>query len=196
ISLSFKRMIIGTHSGSFHCDEALACFMIRNTEKFANSTILRTRDEKVLETCDIVVDVGGVFDLKANRFDHHQKEFNETFDDESQIKLSSAGLIYKYFGKEVIKNLSGCDDENLDLLYRKTYSGFVKAIDAIDNGIDPVKTNEKPLYKISTDLSSRVGYLNPKWNEDYSEKIQMKRFEKAMELVGKEFKESIKFLKD
>ena len=38
---------IGTHNGSFHCDEALGCFMIRLTDKFSNSEIVRSRDPKV-----------------------------------------------------------------------------------------------------------------------------------------------------
>jgi uncharacterized UPF0160 family protein len=33
----------------------------------------RTRDQKVLDTCDIVVDVGGVFDPEKHRYDHHQR---------------------------------------------------------------------------------------------------------------------------
>lgn len=38
---------VGTHNGTFHCDEALGCFMIRLTEKFAGAEIVRTRDQKV-----------------------------------------------------------------------------------------------------------------------------------------------------
>lgn len=38
---------VGTHNGSFHCDEALACFMLRLTEKFRNAEIVRTRDPQV-----------------------------------------------------------------------------------------------------------------------------------------------------
>lgn len=39
---------VGTHNGSFHCDEALGCFMIRLTDKFFNAQIVRSRDPKVL----------------------------------------------------------------------------------------------------------------------------------------------------
>ncbi|KAK2379136.1 MYG1 exonuclease [Trifolium repens] len=39
---SLKR--VGTNNGSFHCDEALGCFMIRLTRKFFNAQIVRTRD--------------------------------------------------------------------------------------------------------------------------------------------------------
>ena len=38
---------VGTHNGSFHCDEALGCFMIRLTDKFSNAEIVRTRDPQV-----------------------------------------------------------------------------------------------------------------------------------------------------
>jgi len=56
---------------------------------------VRTRDPEVLKTLDIIVDVGGEYDAKRNRFDHHQQGFFETFSPEHKTKLSSAGLIYK-----------------------------------------------------------------------------------------------------
>lgn len=39
---------VGTHNGSFHCDEALGCFMIRRTKKFSDAHIVRTRDPQVI----------------------------------------------------------------------------------------------------------------------------------------------------
>lgn len=38
---------VGTHNGSFHCDEALGCFMIRLSSKFCDADIVRTRDPQV-----------------------------------------------------------------------------------------------------------------------------------------------------
>ncbi|CAL1404446.1 unnamed protein product [Linum trigynum] len=58
-STSTPKKRVGTHNGSFHCDEALACFMIRLADNFSGAEIVRTRDPKVLETLDAVVDVGG-----------------------------------------------------------------------------------------------------------------------------------------
>jgi len=49
-----------------------------------------------LSTCDIVVDVGAVYDENLKRFDHHQRGFEEVFGHGFQTKLSSAGLIYKF----------------------------------------------------------------------------------------------------
>ena len=67
-----KQMKIGTHNGSFHCDEALACTMLRNyTAKFKNATVVRSRDPKVLDECDVVVDVGGKYE-PPRLLDHHQ----------------------------------------------------------------------------------------------------------------------------
>lgn len=70
---------IGTHDGTFHCDEVLGCYMLKQLPDFKDAEIVRSRKEDVLEECDIVIDVGGVFDSENRRFDHHQKTFNETF---------------------------------------------------------------------------------------------------------------------
>ena len=78
-----KEMLVGTHDGTFHADEALACFMLRTLHSGAD--VLRTRDPEKLAGCDIVVDVGGVFDVSSKRFDHHQRGFMETFD--SKVKM-------------------------------------------------------------------------------------------------------------
>lgn len=70
---------IGTHSGTFHCDEVLAVYMLSKHPDFCNHKILRTRDQTLLDQCDVVVDVGSEFNPEKKRFDHHQKTFNETF---------------------------------------------------------------------------------------------------------------------
>lgn len=36
---------IGTHSGVFHCDEVLACFMLKTLPEYKNSKVVRTRDQ-------------------------------------------------------------------------------------------------------------------------------------------------------
>jgi uncharacterized UPF0160 family protein len=55
----------------------------------------RTRDPKILDACDVVVDVGAVYDESKQLFDHHQRGFDEVFGHGFATKLSSAGLIYK-----------------------------------------------------------------------------------------------------
>ena len=38
---------VGTHNGTFHCDEVLGCFMIRLTDRYSEAEIVRTRDQTV-----------------------------------------------------------------------------------------------------------------------------------------------------
>ena len=164
---------IGTHSGKFHCDEVLACYMLKQLPKYKESPIVRSRDPAVLDECEIVVDVGAVYDPSRNRFDHHQKTFNETFSsiDPTKpwtIKLSSAGLVYVHFGREVLgailRKFSDFEEKLVEILYDKIYENFVREIDAIDNGIEIA---EKKAYDITTNLSSRVSYFNPDWNQEH-----------------------------
>ena len=99
---------IGTHSGTFHCDEVLACAMIKVLPEYRDAEIVRSRDPAELAPCDFVVDVGGVFDHGKKRYDHHQKDFAHTAatilkDKAWNTKLSSAGLVYVHYGKDIIK---------------------------------------------------------------------------------------------
>ncbi len=45
------------------------------------------------------------------------------------------------------------------------YRSFIEAIDAVDNGVNPWEGDAPPRYTNITDLSSRVGRLNPNWKE-------------------------------
>ena len=68
------------------------------------------------------------------RFDHHQKEFDRCFSEAHQVaRLSSAGLVYKYFGLRVLLEKFGGEDgvnfgadpktvnDNLQKVYEKIY---------------------------------------------------------------------------
>lgn len=76
--LKIEDNTIGTHSGVFHCDEVLACWMLKKLPEYKNSKILRSRDYEILNQCEIVVDVGSEYIPEKKRFDHHQKSFNES----------------------------------------------------------------------------------------------------------------------
>jgi uncharacterized UPF0160 family protein len=58
----------------------------------AEGSIVRSRDAEVLKDCDVVIDVGGVYEPDNNRFDHHQRGFTEVFGHGFNTKLSSAGV--------------------------------------------------------------------------------------------------------
>ncbi|XP_051931619.1 UPF0160 protein MYG1, mitochondrial [Hippocampus zosterae] len=189
---------IGTHNGTFHCDEVLACFFLRQLPEYKNAEIVRTRDPAQLACCDIVVDVGGEFDPQRHRYDHHQRTFAETFhslrpDKPWVTKLSSAGLVYLHFGRRLLAQLTHLkdDDKRLEILYDKLYENFVEEVDAIDNGIS--QCDGEARYAISTTLSARVGHLNPRWNSKSQDTEE--GFKKALALVGNEFLDRLDFYK-
>lgn len=125
--------------------------------------LVRTRDAKIIETGDIVLDVGGVYDADKHRYDHHQRGFMETFSPEHATKLSSAGLVYKHFGRRIIEEaLAGetAEQQKLDVVFKKIYENFVEALDGIDNGIQQYEGDGKARYSSRTDLSSRVGHVS------------------------------------
>lgn len=52
--------------------------MLKRLPQYKDASIIRTRDVAKLNECDIVVDVGAVFDHEKRRYDHHQREFSES----------------------------------------------------------------------------------------------------------------------
>lgn len=108
----------GTHDGSFHADEVTACSLLLLFNRIDRDKIYRTRDPKILEKCDYVCDVGGVYDPGNRRFDHHQIEYRGP--------LSSAGMILAYL-KE-----TGIIDPHL---YDHFNKSLVMGVDAHDNGV-------------------------------------------------------------
>ncbi|XP_075447934.1 MYG1 exonuclease [Ascaphus truei] len=190
------RLKIGTHNGTFHCDEALACYLLRRLEQYRDAEVVRTRDPQLLSQCDVVVDVGGEYDPSRHRYDHHQRSFSESMhslhpDKPWATKLSSAGLVYAHFGSQILAAILGTEegDPIIPVLYDKMYENFVEEIDAVDNGIS--QSDGEQRYNVTSTLSSRVGHLNPRWNEP--EQDTEAGFKKAMDLTGTEFVSRLDF---
>jgi len=190
--------MIGTHNGTFHCDEALAVYLLRQTFSFRGADLTRSRDPAVLATCDIVVDVGDVYDPEKWRFDHHQRGFTGVFGHGFETKLSSAGLVYKHFGKDIISERLKLpiNDPTVEMLWLKLYRDFIEAIDGIDNGVNQYPADVQPKYRSKTDLSTRVGWLNPAWNQPSDSKSVDAQFEKASTLTGTEFMGRLSYYAD
>lgn len=205
---------IGTHDGTFHCDDVTACFMLKTLDRFKNHEIVRTRNPEILSKADVVVDVGGELDVDKLRLDHHQRSFTKTILDfhpnlhitnpGKPVKLSSSGLVYAVFGKDItakLLDLGGTydklkDEEKrmVDAVFDKAYIEFFEEIDAIDNGVE-VASGDNVVYNyhISSGISSRVARLNP-LNMDASPEDRLTLFKKAMCIVGSEMVAGIKLL--
>ena len=199
--------IIGTHSGHFHADEALAVYMLRLLPAYHSSQLIRTRDPALLQTCDTVVDVGSEYDPSTNRYDHHQRTFTTTFPNRP-TKLSSAGLVYLHFGKAIIAQHMKVpeDAEEVNIVWEKIYESFIEALDAHDNGIsayDPKAIAAAELKKSFSDggftLGAMVSRLNPNWNDPApadpveAQKLEDEKFLLASTRIGEEFSRDLDY---
>lgn len=149
----FKRKSkVIVHDGGFHTDEIFACAVLDIYLK-GNMKIIRTRDEAVIETGDYVLDVGGVYDHRTQRYDHHQPEGAGAR--ENGIPYATAGLIWLHYGKKLIKS-----EELWNIIDAK----LVQPIDAIDNGVNLSESKFPGIYPYS--LQSIVGSRMPTWREE------------------------------
>lgn len=195
LNSTISKMVkqICTHSGSFHADEALAVYMLRLLPEYKDAKVVRSRTPTDWEESDIVVDVSGKYD-GVKYFDHHQREFMETFNENFKTKLSSAGLVYKHFGRDIIKAIlsngvaAATSEKDLDTLYLKVYKQFVEALDANDNGISKFDVEElhvKPKFSdTAITIPGIISNMNPNWNDDCSPEKFDEQFFKASSFIG------------
>lgn len=150
-----KPLILCTHNGQFHADDVFACAVIMIWAKKNNKKIkiIRTREEFVIVKADIVIDVGGSYDERLNRFDHHQNGFEMVRG--NNIPYASFGLVWKKYGKNICGN-----DEILKMIDRK----LVTSIDAHDNGVNLSKNiyDDISEYTFCTDI---MNLFRSTWDE-------------------------------
>ena len=97
-------LVIGVHGGRFHVDDAMCCAMLSLHPRWRNATIARSNNPvELFEKCDIVCDVGGMYDHSRHLYDHHQRGFAETFSPKwSAVKMAASGLVYRHHGKKIL----------------------------------------------------------------------------------------------
>jgi uncharacterized UPF0160 family protein len=148
-----KAITIVTHSGKFHADDVFAVATLKNVLK-GKLKVVRTRDPKLIEKADWVVDVGGVYNNRKNRFDHHQPK--GAGKRKNGVPYASFGLVWKKYGKTICGSV-----EVADYLDRR----LVQFIDAEDNGFRLFKSIKDFLpYTIS----NIVSVFNPGWSDKKS----------------------------
>jgi len=133
----------GTHDGSFHADETTACSLLLLFDLIDKDKIHRTRDADVLDRCDFVCDVGGLWDPSVKRFDHHQAEYKGP--------LSSAGMILLYLKEK------GILDPHLYDHFNKT---LIWGVDAHDNGVAKIEPGTSSFSQIISNFLP-IAYDSP-----------------------------------
>jgi uncharacterized UPF0160 family protein len=113
-------MVIVTHSGKFHADDAWACAVLHIL--FPDAELVRTREPALIEAADFAIDVGGVYDPPTGRFDHHQKGFDVAR--QTGVPYASAGLVWREYGARCVMALAAAqlgqmvaEDKARDIAY-------------------------------------------------------------------------------
>ena len=175
--LKKKLIELVTHDGSFHTDDIFACatlsILLENKkEKFK---IIRTRNQKIIDSGDYVFDVGVIYNEKLNKFDHHQIGGAGKREGKEAIEYSSFGLVWKKFGPKICENKKVADRVDKKL---------VSPIDAWDNGFDLAvnKCDVSPYF-----IQHIFFSMEPTWRENSDiDKIFLKCVEMAKIILGRE----------
>lgn len=185
-------MRIATHSGTFHADDVFGVAVLALV--FPGHEIVRTRDAAEIARADYVVDVGGVWDAPAGRFDHHQRGF-----DGARVRkgadgsvaagegYAGAGLVWREFGPACVRLLAAemghaLDDGTAAKIADDVDASLVRYLDLVDTGAADVAPG-------IFGLSSQVALLNSNWLEEQGldargiARLQSERFHEAMALV-------------
>lgn len=160
-------MKIATHNGTFHADDVFGVALLKTL--YPDAEFIRTRDEALLKTADIVLDVGAVYDPAKKRFDHHQQGAPQR---ENGITYSAFGLLWKEYGLEY------CGGN--EAVWEQIDKELVQFIDAFDNGNDLYELNGKGVAPF--DITDIVRIFNPRMlttSETFDE-----QFFKAVELAA------------
>ena len=179
-------MLIVTHSGKFHADDAWAVAVLNVLHPGAE--IVRTRDQAIIDTADFAVDVGGVWDPATGRFDHHQKGFDAAR--QTGVPYASAGLVWREYGARCVSALA------------LSHTGQVLAEDKareIAYGIDADVVQYLDLSDVGAAKSAPGGYglsavisgYNTNWLDEErlgygaaAEEYRLAQFRRAMALLA------------
>jgi len=169
---------IVTHNAKFHTDDvfSIATLLIL----YPDAKVVRTRDEDLIKTADIVIDVGQVYDAGNNRFDHHQA--GGAGKRKNGIEYASFGLVWKKFGEEI----SGSRE-----VAEKIDSTIAQLADAADNGQDIISTTIPELFPFT--INGIVDQYRPTWKE---EENWDERFMEAVQWAQTVIKREIKIVTD
>lgn len=168
ILLHMKTVV--THNGVFHSDDVFAVATLQLLHGVENLEIIRTRDEVIISKADIVVDVGGEYDVNRQRFDHHQ---NGASVRENGISYAAFGLVWQTYGVQVAGGMDVASDIERSL---------VLAVDADDTGITLVDLRNPDISSFELDQVIR-SYVPPRGSNHDADVAFMEAVEFARGLL-------------
>lgn len=166
-----KKLI--THSEEFHTDDVFATALLLKI--YPDAEIIRSRDEAVIASGDIVFDVGKVYDPTRGRYDHHQAQAGKRA---NGIVYSSFGLLWKEYG------VAYCDGN--EAVATAIDQKLATPIDANDNGQDITQPTYEDVFPFTVDdiikINNPLIWLNTP--EDYDDQFH-KAVQFAQELLDR-----------
>lgn len=165
--MNTNTVIVATHSGVFHADDAMACAILRSYYRLIGRDVafVRTRDIRFIANADVVVDVGGIYDPERGRFDHHQCE-GAGRRGEDGVPYAAAGLVWRHYGRDLVESDRGFGMVDQEL---------ITPIDAVDTG-------HAPRVEGSFTFSSFIASLNIDWNDEGADVMQDDQFLEAVSM--------------
>jgi uncharacterized UPF0160 family protein len=114
---------------------------------------------RLIESGDIVWDVGTTFDPARNRFDHHQRGAPTRPDG---TPFSAAGLIWQVYGARAVAALlgAGAPEGVAEAIAAELDDSVLRRIDELDNGVSP----RGPVLDDGLGLGRLIGDFNPTWD--------------------------------
>jgi len=188
-------MVVVTHSGKFHADDAWAVAVLFIL--YPDSELVRTRDPATIEAADFAIDVGGIWDPARGRFDHHQKGFAGAR--QSGVPYASAGLVWREYGARCVAALAA-EHAGVELA-PDTAQQMAYAIDAdVVQYLDLSDVGAAKNAPGGYGLSAIVSGFNPNWRDEermgYGEAAdayRLAQFRKAMALLTDIMVNSVKY---
>lgn len=188
-------MVIVTHGGKFHADDAWAVAVIYVL--YPEAELVRTRDPVIIESGDVVIDVGGIWDPALGRFDHHQKGFSGAR--QTGVPYASAGLVWREYGARCVAALAAkhtgqqLSDETAQHIAYAIDADIVQYLDLSDVG---AAKNAPGGYGLSAVIS---GY-NLSWLDEerlgYGERAdayRLSQFRRAMDFLVDVMANAVKY---
>jgi len=185
-----EHKTIATHSGSFHADDVFGVGVLMGV--FPSHTLVRTRNNALIEAADFAVDVGGLWDAETGRFDHHQRGFTGARMpvegvDKPGVGYASAGLVWSAFGVAYVQALASGYDLDAPAL-----AEIVRSIDhSLVQYLDIVDTGQGDVAPGIFGLSALIAQLISNWMEeggltaDAKAQLQEQGFREAMAIARK-----------
>ncbi|QGZ41023.1 uncharacterized UPF0160 family protein [Pseudoduganella flava] len=188
-------MVIVTHNGKFHADDAWACAVLAILHPDAQ--LVRTRDPALIEAADFAVDVGGIWDPATGRFDHHQKGFDGAR--QSGVPYASAGLVWRTYGQRCVAAVA--EAHTGQALPDDTAREIAYAIDAdIVQYLDLADVGAAKSAPGGYGLSAVIAGFNPNWLDEErlgygapAEAYRLEQFRRAMALLTDVLVNAVKY---